>query len=281
MHPNHQTVKRERNVLDAFSNPQSLARINEGAVHLPHPPQQTMKVDPSVAAVFDSLFDDTLEEEFQRVLGSHNFDTDDFVVRPLLPNLPKKSVTFAESKPKLLPREPSYEDLLQQLHNQESALKKIAPDIQVKGVVKKQVKAAGIGQAASKLESDAKPKRENPLICNASREALERSVQSTQEKHRLLKRKSEDWNFKPKSVHRKRLKWEKEELTLLWQGIAQHGNNWTAIKNMVGTRSYCQIKDKGRRALFLLGWQTGRSKTETDSSGVLAKRIAEEVLTGL
>ena len=246
-----------------------------------HFAKPTMKVDPSVAAVFDSLFDASLEEEFQRVLGSHNFDSE-HIVRPLIPNL-KKTVSFAECKPRILSREPSHEDLLAQLRMQETAMKKIVPGFEVASGIEKKVKGdvTPTKSAAVSKASGRKTKRENPLICEASKEVLEMSVQNTKEKHRLLKRKSEDWNFKPHSVHRKRLKWEKEELTLLWQGIAQHGNNWTAIKNMVGTRSYCQIKDKGRRALFLLGWQTGRSKTETDSSGVLAKRIAEEVLAGL
>ena len=78
--------------------------------------------------------------------------------------------------------------------------------------------------------------------------------------------------------NKKRSKWTEEELLRLWQGIAKHGNNWTAIRGTCLGRSYCQIKDKGRRCLFLLGWETGRSKVETDSSSLHAKRIANAVL---
>lgn len=79
-------------------------------------------------------------------------------------------------------------------------------------------------------------------------------------------------------LNKKRSKWTEAELLRLWQGIAKHGNNWTAIRGTCLGRSYCQIKDKGRRCLFLLGWETGRSKVETDSSSLHAKRIANAVL---
>lgn len=77
---------------------------------------------------------------------------------------------------------------------------------------------------------------------------------------------------------KKRSKWSDDELRKLWEGISKHGNNWTDIMGEVTTRSYCQIKDKGRRCLFLLGWRTGRSKVETDSSSLHAKRIANQIL---
>lgn len=77
---------------------------------------------------------------------------------------------------------------------------------------------------------------------------------------------------------KKRSKWSDDELRKLWEGISKHGNNWTDIMGEVTTRSYCQIKDKGRRCLFLLGWKTGRSKVETDSSSLHAKRIANQIL---
>lgn len=82
-------------------------------------------------------------------------------------------------------------------------------------------------------------------------------------------------------LNTKRSKWTEEELLRLWQGIAKHGNNWTAIRGTCLGRSYCQIKDKGRRCLFLLGWETGRSKLETESSSLHAKRIAKDVLAEL
>lgn len=97
-------------------------------------------------------------------------------------------------------------------------------------------------------------------------------------KELLKARKSEDWSAKPVIPTKRRLKWSHSELRKLWEGIAEHGNNWTEIRSMFTSRSYCQIKDKGRRCLFLLGWETGRSKVETDSSNIQAKRLASEVL---
>lgn len=98
-------------------------------------------------------------------------------------------------------------------------------------------------------------------------------------KELLKARKSEDWSAKPiVQKPKRRLKWSENELRKLWEGIAEHGNNWTEIRSMFTSRSYCQIKDKGRRCLFLLGWETGRSKVETDSSNIQAKRLAKQVL---
>jgi hypothetical protein len=94
----------------------------------------------------------------------------------------------------------------------------------------------------------------------------------------LKARKSEDWDAKPNFETKKRAKWSNDELRQLWEGISRHGNNWTDITEEVTSRSYCQIKDKGRRCLFLLGWSTGRSKSETDESNLHAKRIADDVL---
>ena len=88
----------------------------------------------------------------------------------------------------------------------------------------------------------------------------------------------EDCEEEESDVNKKRSKWTEAELLRLWQGIAKHGNNWTAIRGTCLGRSYCQIKDKGRRCLFLLGWETGRSKVETDSSSLHAKQIANAVL---
>lgn len=78
-----------------------------------------------------------------------------------------------------------------------------------------------------------------------------------------------------------REKWTDEELQRLWQGIYMHGNNWTAIRGTCLGRSYCQIKDKGRRCLFKFGWKTGRTKDETLRSGLHAQRIASKVLSEL
>lgn len=96
-------------------------------------------------------------------------------------------------------------------------------------------------------------------------------------KELLKSRKSEDWDSKPTKPKR-RLKWSEEELRKLWEGIATHGNNWREIRTLFSSRSYCQIKDKGRRCLFLLGWETGRSKVETESSNIEAKKLAQGVL---
>mmetsp|Transcript_143042 Transcript_143042/g.202347 ORF Transcript_143042/g.202347 Transcript_143042/m.202347 type:complete len:249 (+) Transcript_143042:128-874(+) len=99
-------------------------------------------------------------------------------------------------------------------------------------------------------------------------------------KELMKSRKSEDWGSKPQTFEfKKRAKWTKTEMRQLWECILRHGNNWTVIRDELTTRSYCQIKDKGRRCLFSLGWTTGRSKSETDESNLQAKRIAEEVLS--
>lgn len=102
-------------------------------------------------------------------------------------------------------------------------------------------------------------------------------------------RKSEDWSYKPKLKRAKsmpiengdvkrRLKWSHEELTLLWRGILKEGNNWKEISKALQSRSYFQIKDKGRRLLFLRGWTTGRNKNDTDDGNRKAKEIARYVL---
>ena len=79
--------------------------------------------------------------------------------------------------------------------------------------------------------------------------------------------------------YRRRSKWSRHEIFLLWQGIAKHGNNWTALRGTCEARSYDQIKDKGRRCLSLLGWRSNRRKLETSSAH--AKRIAQAVLAGM
>lgn len=101
---------------------------------------------------------------------------------------------------------------------------------------------------------------------------------SKNENKSKIKQESEPCEDEEHDVNKKRSKWTEAELLRLWQGIAKHGNNWTAIRGTCLGRSYCQIKDKGRRCLFLLGWETGRSKLETDSSSLHAKKIANAVL---
>lgn len=81
--------------------------------------------------------------------------------------------------------------------------------------------------------------------------------------------------------NRKRLKWSEDENFKLWRGISIHGNNWTEVKKEVTTRSYDQIKDKGRRLLFVEGWKTGRKKKSSDEAMDYARNIALRVLKTL
>ena len=81
--------------------------------------------------------------------------------------------------------------------------------------------------------------------------------------------------------NRKRLKWSEDENFKLWRGISVHGNNWTEVKKEVTTRSYDQIKDKGRRLLFVEGWKTGRKKKSSDEAMDYARNIALRVLKTL
>lgn len=98
-------------------------------------------------------------------------------------------------------------------------------------------------------------------------------------KELMKARKSEDWSSRPlETTSKRRSKWSEDELHNLWEGIAKFGNSWTDIRSMLATRSYCQIKDKGRRCLFLLGWETGRTKEATESSSISAKKLAKSVL---
>lgn len=81
--------------------------------------------------------------------------------------------------------------------------------------------------------------------------------------------------------NKKRLKWSDDENYNLWRGISIHGNNWTEVKKEVTTRSYDQIKDKGRRLLFVEGWKTGRKKKSSDEAMDYARNIALRVLKTL
>ena len=104
-------------------------------------------------------------------------------------------------------------------------------------------------------------------------------------------RHSEDWSSTSKlkrskslpedisDQSKRRVKWTDEELRGLWNGILSEGNNWKEISKKVTTRSYFQIKDKGRRLLFLRGWTTGRNKNDTDDGNRKAKAIAKDALT--
>lgn len=239
-----------------------------------------MRADPAIVAVFDSLFDESLEEGFLRVLDSSNLD---FKNTATVHVSDPKALEGAPLFPQQLTRGFSFKDVLAQLNEQEDSVREYSSSIPHASAPNKLSGRKFLVKAESEnLKSESR--LENPLVCGSSgseTEEEEEEAISKQEKTTLRKRKSEDWDSKPRPQQKRRIKWEKEELTLLWKGIAQHGNNWTAIKNTVGSRSYCQIKDKGRRALFLLGWQTGRSKTETDSSGEIAKKIAEKVIAGL
>lgn len=105
-------------------------------------------------------------------------------------------------------------------------------------------------------------------------------------------RRSEDWSSKPKlkraksmplqpevdESQKRRVKWTNEELKMLWKGILREGNNWKEISKVLTSRSYFQIKDKGRRLLFMRGWTTGRNKNDTDEGNLKAKAIARIAL---
>lgn len=103
-------------------------------------------------------------------------------------------------------------------------------------------------------------------------------------------RRSEDWDSKPlersestskgfmQDTIKKRQKWLKSELKVLWTSIAIHGNNWSLVNDILTSRSYYQIKDKGRRVLYEHGWVTGRNKKDAEAANVAAKEIAERVM---
>lgn len=107
----------------------------------------------------------------------------------------------------------------------------------------------------------------------------------------VTSRRSEDWSSKPKlkraksmpiqkedDSQKRRVKWTSDELLMLWKGILREGNNWKEISKVLTSRSYFQIKDKGRRLLFMRGWTTGRNKNDTDEGNLKAKAIARVAL---
>lgn len=102
----------------------------------------------------------------------------------------------------------------------------------------------------------------------------------------LFSRRSEDWDAKPletrpkfvDETQKKRFKWSAHELNVLWTSIASHGNNWSLINDILTSRSYYQIKDKGRRVLYEHGWTTGRNKRESEIANRQAKEIAQKYL---
>mmetsp|Transcript_6680 Transcript_6680/g.8081 ORF Transcript_6680/g.8081 Transcript_6680/m.8081 type:complete len:453 (-) Transcript_6680:54-1412(-) len=77
---------------------------------------------------------------------------------------------------------------------------------------------------------------------------------------------------------KRRTKWATSDTEILWNGIRQHGNNWSEIKESLPNRTYYQVKDKGRRLLRHEGWKTGRSKSDADGAGECAKAIACSVI---
>lgn len=110
--------------------------------------------------------------------------------------------------------------------------------------------------------------------------------QEGEPKRLLFPRKSEDWDSKvlegPKTftsfTQKKRQKWSKEELKVLWTSIAMHGNNWSLVNDIMTSRSYYQIKDKGRRVLYEHGWTTGRNKQESELANRDAREIARKLV---
>lgn len=72
---------------------------------------------------------------------------------------------------------------------------------------------------------------------------------------------------------RKRPRWVEREVEELWHGIETHGNNWREIKdNFLSSRTYYQVKDKGRRVLADEGWISG-----SNDSTLEAKRIGNKI----
>ena len=84
-------------------------------------------------------------------------------------------------------------------------------------------------------------------------------------------------NDKQKSKQR-RTRWLSTELETLWKGILLHGNRWYEVKNNLPGRTYYQVKDKGRRLLYMHGWKTGRLKNDNNGAYEDAKAIAREML---
>lgn len=95
--------------------------------------------------------------------------------------------------------------------------------------------------------------------------------------------KSEDWDSKPSeksfAMANNRIKWSPSEIRILWQMIAEHGNEWRQVQKPLHGRTYHQVKDKGRRLLQQQTWKTGRTKVVADGAHKTAKNIALQVLS--
>eukprot|EP00924_Labyrinthula_sp_SR-Ha-C_P004950 snap_masked-scaffold_1-processed-gene-16.53-mRNA-1 protein AED:1.00 eAED:1.00 QI:0/-1/0/0/-1/1/1/0/273 len=100
-----------------------------------------------------------------------------------------------------------------------------------------------------------------------------------------LKKLREGMSFEHERVNRslhktrqKRLKWSDDDLLALWKSISEHGNEWKEVAKAVTSRSYHQVKDKGRRLLRAEQWSTGKTKRDSRDARGVAMSIASEVI---
>lgn len=76
----------------------------------------------------------------------------------------------------------------------------------------------------------------------------------------------------------RRVKWSDIDIYTLWKTIEQKGNEWREIHTCLPTRTYHQVKDKGRRLLQQERWTTGRTKNDSESASLVAQEIASNVV---
>ena len=87
--------------------------------------------------------------------------------------------------------------------------------------------------------------------------------------------------LKKKTTHY-RVKWSDADVDLLWNAIRTCGNKWSLIKaKLFPKRTNDQVKDKGKRLLRRLGWETGITKSDSICACASAKRLASGYLAGL
>lgn len=88
-----------------------------------------------------------------------------------------------------------------------------------------------------------------------------------------------DKKAKKKQTTHYRVKWSDEDVDLLWNAIRTCGNKWSLIKSkLFPKRTNDQVKDKGKRLLRRLGWETGITKSDSICACAAAKRLANAFL---
>ena len=88
-----------------------------------------------------------------------------------------------------------------------------------------------------------------------------------------------DQQNKKKVTTHYRVKWSDEDVELLWNAIRTCGNKWSLIKaRLFPKRTNDQVKDKGKRLLRRLGWETGITKSDSICACASAKRLASAYL---